>query len=61
MRYLIMHKAIINNTTYDCLFEVVCGPASFAQEQLAAAIAATGNHTMWLEAETAADRAGAWY
>lgn len=61
MRYLIMHKAIINNTTHDCLFKVVCGSESFARDQLAAAIAATGDHTMRLEAESAADRVNAWY
>lgn len=61
MRYLIMHTALINDVPCDCLFGIVCGPASFAQEQLAAAIAATGDHTMWLKAESAADRADAWY
>ena len=61
MRYLIMHTTFINNVPHDCLFKVVSGPASFAQERLAAAIAATGDHTMRLEAESAADRASAWY
>lgn len=61
MRYLIMHTALINDVPRDCLFKVVCGPTSFAQEQLAAAIAATGDRTMRLEAESAADRASAWY
>lgn len=61
MRYLIMHTVLINDVPCDCLFKVVCGSASFAQDQLVAAIAATGDHTMWLEAESAADRASAWY
>lgn len=61
MRFLIMHTAIINNKKFDCLFEVVCGSESYAQECLKRAIAATNDKTMRLEAESEADRANAWY
>ena len=59
-RYLIMHKAEINGKMFDCLFKIVCD-GSRAKEALAEAIAATGDHTMWLEKETADDLANAWY
>lgn len=59
-RYLIMHKTEINGKIFDCLFKIVCD-ASYAQEALAEAIAATGDHTMWLEKETADDFVNAWY
>lgn len=59
-RYLIMHKAEINGKMFDCLFKIVCD-GSRTKEALAEAIAATGDHTMWLEKETADDLANAWY
>ena len=60
-RYLIMHKAVINGTPHDCLFKVVCGSESYAQERLAAAIKATGDSSMYLHLETEAEFREAWY
>ena len=60
-RYLIMHKAMINGVEYDCLYKLVCGSASYAAEKLAAAVAATGDRTMWLHLETEAEAREAWY
>lgn len=60
-RFYIMHYATINNKVCECLFKVVDGSESYAQERLAAAIEATGDTTMWLHLETEEERKDSWF
>lgn len=60
-RFYIMHNTTINGKVFECLFKVVDGSKSFAQEQLAAAIEATGDTSMWLHLETEEERKNSWF
>ena len=54
-RYYIMHKANVCGRESECLYKLVCGDRSFAEERLAVAKAETGDYSMWLHLETEED------
>lgn len=60
-RYYIMYKTIVCGREAECLYKVVSGDRSLAEERLAAAKAERGDSSMWLHLETEEDYSDAWF